>query len=186
MKKFYLTIALLSMLFMPALAKNVEVEALSNFSTDNPPKYYSVKIVEPIVTSKGTIESGSILEGKITAKDAQRLKRDATFSFKPVTLTEPNGNVINIKKNIVGKYTKGLDKGQIAKSAALSAGNFVVKGFSTGFTAIEGAVKNEEGNRLKSSAVAVYEKSPLSYTQKGNALEIKEGERFYINFKADE
>jgi len=183
MKKIGLVLALSAMLFIPAMAQNVEVEALSDFTTDNPPKVFSVKLVQSVGTDKGVIERGSIIEGKITAKDAKRLKRDATFSFVPTTLTEPNGNVIRVKRNYIGKYSKGLDKGQIAKTAALSAGNFVVKGFSTGFTAIEGAVKNEQGNVLKSSAVAVYESSPLSYVEKGDALVIKEGEHFYINFK---
>lgn len=186
MKKSGLLFGILLILAMPAMAKNVEVEALSNFSTNNPPKYYSVKIVENIETSKGIIQSGSILEGKITVKDAARLKRDATFTFLPTVLTEPDGNVIKIKKNFAGKYSKGLDKGQLAKTAALSAGNIMVKGFSTGYRAIEGAVKNEEGNRLKSSAVAVYESTPISYIEKGNALEIKKGERFYINFRTDD
>ena len=186
MKKFGLLLALSFMMFIPAMAKNVEVEALSDFSTDNPPKYYSVKIVEPIVTEKGVVEAGSIVEGKITVKSAARLKRDASFYFTPTTLREPDGNVISIKHPYPGKYSKGLDKGELAKTAVLSAGNFMVKGFSTGYRAIEGAVKNEEGNRLKSSAVAVYESSPLSYVEKGDSLEIKAGERFYINFKPNE
>lgn len=185
MKKLFLSVAFISMLFTPALAQSVEVEAMSDFSTDNPPKIYAVKIVEPTTTPKGVIESGSILEGKIIAKDAKRLKRDATFTFIPTTLIEPNGNEIKVKRTFVGKYSKGFDKGKLAKKAVLSAGNFVVKGFSTGYTAIEGAVKNEEGNVIKSSAVAVYESSPLSYVEKGNALEIKQGEHFFINFKLD-
>lgn len=183
MKKLGLLLTMIAMLSVPAYAKNVEVEALSDFTTDNPPKTFAVKIVEPIGTEKGIIERGSVIEGKITAKDAKRLKRDATFSFVPTTLTEPNGNIIKVKRNYVGKYSKSLDKGQLAKTAVLSAGNFVVKGFSTGFTAIEGAIKNEQGNVLKSSAVALYEKSPLSYVEKGDVLVIKEGEHFYINFK---
>ena len=182
MRSLFLSVALSTMLITPAFALNVEVEALSDFSTDNPPKMYSVKIVEPIVTEKLNIESESILEGKIVAKDAQRLKRDATFSFVPTYLITPEGRVIKVKKAYTGKYKKEIDKGKIAKSVALSAGNMAVKGFSTGFTAVEGLVKNEEGNRLKSSAVAVYESTPLSYVEKGKALQIKKGDHFYINF----
>ena len=47
------------------------------------------------------------------------------------------------------------------------------------------AVKNEQGNRLKSTAVAVYEGSPISYIQKGEAIEIRQGQHFYMNFKID-
>lgn len=186
MKKVCLSLLIFALLSMPALAKNVEVEALSDFSTDNPPEVFAVKILESIPTQNGTIQSGSVLNGKIKVKDAKRLKQDATFTYVPVSLTEPDGTVIKVKRNYIGKYSKGLDKGQIAKTVALSAGNLVVKGFSTGYTALEGAVKNEEGNILKSSAVAVYEKSPLSYVQKGDALVIKEGEHFFINFKLEE
>lgn len=184
MKNLFLTIAL-ALLCTPAFAVNVEVEALSDFSTDNPPETYSVKVVQPIETRKGIIESGSIIEGKITAKEAKRLKQDATFSFVPTYLTTPEGDIIKVKRDFTGIYKKEVNKGKIVKSVALSAGNFAVKGFSAGFTAIEGAVKNEEGNRLKSSAVAVYESTPLSYVEKGKALEIKQGEHFYIHFNTD-
>lgn len=186
MKNLFIVMTLSVIMCTPAFAVNIEVEALSDFSTDNPPEFYSVRTVEPIYTSKGTIYSGSIIEGKITSKDAKRLKRDATFSFVPTCVTTPQGEVIEVKKDITGKYKKEVDKKKIAKSAVLTAGNFVVKGFSTEFTALEGAVKNKQGNRLKSSAVAVYEGSPISYIQKGKALEIKQGERFYINFKTDD
>ncbi len=169
----------------PVWAFNIEVEALSDFSTDNPPELYSVKTVEPIYSNKGIIENGSIIEGRIITKNPKRLKRDATFSFVPTCIITPRGEIIKAKKDIVGKYKKEIDKKKIAKSAALTAGSFVVKGFSTEFNAIEGAVKNEQGNRLKSTAVAVYEGSPISYIQKGEAIEIKQGQHFYMNFKID-
>ena len=185
MNKLFLSIALSVIMCAPTLALNVEVEALSDFSTDNPPGLYSVKVVEPFNTNKGIIEAGSIIEGKVIAKDAKRLKQDATFSFVPTSLITPQGEVIKVKRNYIGKYKKEIDKKKIAKSAVLTAGNFAVKGFSTGVTAIEGAVKNEEGNRLKSTAVALYEGSPVSYIKKGDALELKQGQHFYMNFKID-
>ena len=98
----------------------------------------------------------------------------------------PQGEVIKAKKEHIGKYKKEINKKKIARSVVLTAGNFAVKGLSTGVTALEGAVKNEEGNRLKSSAVAVYESSPVSYIQKGEALKIKQGEYFYIHFDIDD
>ena len=185
MKNLCLLAALSLMMSTPALALNVEVEALSNFSTDNPPKSYSVKIVEPINTESYNIESGSIIEGKIIAKDAQILKRDATFSFIPTYLVTPEGQVLKVKKNFIGKYKKEIDKKKIAKTAVLSAGNFAVKGLSTGVNALEGAVKNEQGNIIKSTAVAVYEGSPVSYIQKGEALTIEKGQHFSMNFKIE-
>ena len=186
MKNLFLTMALSLMIMTPALAENVEVEAMSDFSTANPPQVYSVKVVNSIATKRGIIESGSIIEGSISTTEAKRLKRDATFTFTPKQLITPEGETITVKRHFIGNYRKEINKGQIAKSVALSAGNFVVKGFSTGYTAIEGAVKNEEGNVIKSSAKAVYESTPLSYAEKGKDLEIKQGEHFYINFEVDE
>ena len=60
-----------------------------------------------------------------------------------------------------------------------------MKGLSTGVAAIEGAVKNEEGNRIKSTAVSVYEASPLSYIEKGEELDIKSGESFFLKFPSN-
>lgn len=182
MKKSFLITAIFFIMCTPVLAYNVEVEALSDFSTNDPPQTFSVKVVEPINSTNVTIESGSIIKGKVITKDAKRLKQDATFSFIPLYIETPNGEVVKVKRNFVGKYRKEIDKKKIAKSAALTAGNFVVKGFSTGVTAVQGAVKNEQGNIIKSTAVAVYEGSPVSYIQKGDALEIKQGQRFYMKF----
>ena len=182
MKKSFLITAIFFIMCTPVLAYNVEVEALSDFSTNDPPQTFSVKVVEPVNSTNVTIESGSIIKGKVITKDAKRLKQDATFSFIPLYIETPNGEVVKVKRNFVGKYRKEIDKKKIAKSAALTAGNFVVKGFSTGVTAVQGAVKNEQGNIIKSTAVAVYEGSPVSYIQKGDALEIKQGQRFYMKF----
>lgn len=185
MRNLFLIFAFSLMLFAPAFALNLEVEALSDFSTDNPPQTYKVKVVETASTPKETIKKGSIVEGKIKVTDAKRLKRDATFSFIPTTLTTPEGKVFKAKKGQVGKYKKEVNKGKVAKTVALSAGNFALKGLSTGYYAIEGMVKNEQDNRLKSSAVSVYKNSPLSYVEKGNTLLIKKGEHFFIKFKLD-
>ena len=48
---------------------------------------------------------------------------------------------------------------------------------------VEGAVKNNEGNRAKSAVVSAYESTPLSYASKGKELEFKKGQYFIMNFK---
>ena len=48
---------------------------------------------------------------------------------------------------------------------------------------VEGAVKNEKGNRAKSAVVSAYESTPLSYANKGKDLEFKKGQIFIMNFK---
>ena len=92
-----------------------------------------------------------------------------------------------LKVAVEGKYSAKLeiDKGQIAKSAALGVGNYFVKGISMGYYAVEGAVKNESDNRFKSSAKSVYENSPFAYVEKGQDIEIKVNDIFGLKFDVD-
>lgn len=58
-----------------------------------------------------------------------------------------------------------------------------MKGLSIGYSAVEGAIKNEKDNRFKSSVNEVYQDSPLSYVEKGAELIIEKGQVFFLNFK---
>ena len=51
-----------------------------------------------------------------------------------------------------------------------------------GVAAVEGAVKNQEGNRFKSSVSSVYEVTPFSYARKGEDLDVKTGQIFFLKF----
>ena len=52
-----------------------------------------------------------------------------------------------------------------------------------GYSAVEGAIKNEKDNRFKSSVNAVYEDSPFSYVKKGGEIVIQNQQVFFLNFK---
>ena len=149
-----------------------------------------VKVLIPIILNNDvTLMGGDIAEGKIiNVQKPKRLKRNATFSFQLVNYTSSDtGRTHYVQSNeYVGKYTTQFNKAGIAKKAALTAGNYFVHGISAGYTAIEGAVKNEEDNRLKSSAVALYESTPLSYSEKGKDIVIKKGDKFYLRFNTNE
>ena len=189
MKKFYLSMVLSLLLCAPALAKTIEVEALSDFSSVNPPKTMSVKVVVDVYNDENqlAVPKGTIINGKIVdVKDPRRLKRNATFSFVPTTYTDVNGNVNKVKRHFAGKYTTPIDKKKLAKNAALGVGNYFVKGLSMGYNTLEGVVKNEEDNRLKSGAKALYKSSPISYIEEGQDIEIKTGEIFYLRFSEPE
>ena len=54
---------------------------------------------------------------------------------------------------------------------------------SIGYSAVEGAIKNEKDNRFKSSVTEVYQDSPLSYVEKGEELVIEKGQLFFLNFR---
>ena len=166
-----------------ALAKTVEVMSYTAFSTANPPSSIKVELLDNLeISAEMTIPAGAEIEGKLVdVVSPKRLKRDATFSFQP-ELYIVNGSKHNLDGDIKAKYTETLDKAELAKKAVLSAGNHFVKGLTVGVSAIEGAVKNSEGNRFKSGAKSVYNATPLSYTQKGKDLEITENQVFYLKF----
>ena len=55
------------LIIQPVMAKNIKVEALSNFSTANPPKLWKLKVLEGFVADNGiVVHPNTILEGKIT------------------------------------------------------------------------------------------------------------------------
>ena len=193
MKKFVLILVLI--LFLTSLqadAKNVKVEALSDFSTVNPPSTWEVKIVDGFVTKDGTeIYSGSQIKGKIDGvTDPKRLKRNANFSFIPYEYYDAvSRRTYKVDKNIVGKYSSMSDVtvGAVVEKGAVTAGSYFISGLiSPGVALVKGAVKNEEGNRAKSAAVSVYESTPISYVSKGKGLEIKKGQIFFMSFKTAE
>lgn len=173
------------MLSQPVLAKPIAVEALSNFTTENPPKEMSIKLLEDIaVDDTLTIKAETIVDGNVVdVTDPKRLKRNASFTFVPTSYKDERGQVVVIKNYYPAKYTTKVNKGQLAKSAALSVGNFFVKGLSIGYSAVEGAIKNEKDNRFKSSVTEVYQDSPLSYVEKGEELVIEKGQLFFLNFR---
>ena len=186
-KNFYFVfLIVLSGMFAKTYAQIVEVMSLNDFSTAEPPKTISVKLIEPLELKNTQIfEAGTVLNGDLVEViSPKRLKRDAGFSFKPVTYTDLDGNTRKSDLNITAKYTKPVDKDGLAKNAALSVGNHFIKGLSMGVTAVKGAVQNEEGNRLKSSAKSVYEASPFSYAEKGEDLYINANQNFFMKFSS--
>jgi hypothetical protein len=175
-------------MFNKTYAQTVEVCALKEISTANPPTSTSVILLESLTISDTLIiEAGSTLKGKVVdVVSPKRLKRDATFSFKPDSYTDLNGKNRKIKSNIKATYTTPLDKKELAKDAALGVGSYFVKGLSVGVAAISGAVKNDDGNRIKSSISSAYEATPISYIEKGEDLDIKKDQHFYLKFQIEE
>lgn len=186
MRQKFLFSVLISMVcgFNPVYSQTIEVKALDNFSTANPPKTISVQLLEPVEIKKGEFfGEGVILEGNLVdVVSPKRLKRDASFSFEPKKYTGADGNSHKIKAKIKTSYTEPIDKKDLAKKTVVSAGNFFVQGFSMGVAAVEGAVKNQDGNRFKSSVSSVYEVTPFSYARKGEDLEVKAGQIFFLKF----
>lgn len=185
-KKLYLLVLIFGLLCQPVLAKTVAVEALNDFSTENPSARMSIKILEDLAIDDNVVFSeGTVVDGKVVdVTDPKRLKRDATFTFVPLSYVDKNGKTIDVKGYYPAKYTTKISKGELAKNVGLGVGNFFVKGLSLGYSAVEGAVKNEKDNRFKSSVTEVYKDSPFSYVEKGTELVIEKNQMFYLNFKS--
>ena len=184
-KIFILTILML-FVCQSSFAKTIPVQGLDDFSTENPPQNYSIKVLENLYLDEEKIlfNGGDILEGKIIdVSRPKRLKRDAGFTFVPVKCRSIDGSVTEITEYYPAKYTTKLDRGGIAKSAVLTVGNHFVKGLSMGVNTIEGVVKNEKDNRFKSGVNSLYESSPLSYVEKGHHIVIQKEQCFLLNFK---
>jgi len=184
MKKLLFLLLIFIFFSSSAMAETIVVKAMNDISTINPPKTCKIKILSDIQLDDNLfLKSGDIVMGRvIDVKDPQKLKRNAKFSIEIFGIYK-NSKLVNIEQSYVGRYTTQIDKTEAAKNAALSVGNFFVKGLSMGYHAVEGAVKNEENNRVKSSAVAVYKNSPLSYVETGEEIYIKKGNIFYLKFK---
>ena len=189
MRKIFIIFILLFFSIASAQAKNVKVQAVSDFSTLNPPETWELTIVDGFTMKDGTeIYSGSRIKGKIEGvTDPKRLKRNANFNFIPYEYYDSlSKRTYDIKQNYSGKYSSLTDvtAGAVIEQGAVIAGSHFISGFiGPGVALVKGAVKNEEGNRAKSAAVSVYESTPVSYINKGKELNIKKGQIFVMSFK---
>ncbi len=185
MKKIFFVLAIALCTASSVFAEDMKVMALKDFSTDKPSEI-KVQVLQTMKLDEGVvIEQGSVVTGfMIDVIPAKRLKRDATFSFMPTGYITPKREQYSINRKYVGKFSPKIeiDKTELAKNAALSVGDFFVKGLSTGFYAVQGAIKNEKENRFVSSVQNVYENSLLSYIEKGGATCIKAQSMFTFRF----
>ena len=184
MKKFLL-VFILVFFTLPAFAELMSVESISVISTETPNKPVKVRVMKNCKLGEITLKTGYTLEGKMyTVTDPKRLKQDATFTFEPLKYTDLNGNSYEIKETFVGSYSPKfeIDPAKAAKTVALTVGNKFVKGVKTGYYAVEGAVENKDGNRVKSAAENVYENSLFSYVEKGEQLHIEPNTKFGFYF----
>ena len=176
-------------------ACQMKVVALEEFKTDAPSETLKVKVLQDATLGQYDIGVNSILECQVLQiLDPKRLKRNASFYVKPISYTV-NDTTCKIEEDFYGKYStfvlskeeiKEIPPGKVIKKAALTVGDYFVKGLSTCVAFVQGFAKNEKNNRFKSGVVNAYEESPLSYISEGQQLDIKVGDDFYLVFKTKE
>lgn len=194
MKKLFLILTLMLTISANASQK-LYLEALEDFSSLNPNKTFSAKILE------GEIEGTTLSVGdKLNCifeekKEAKRAKIDAKIFFKLESYENEQG-IHKISQNLSAKYAKNvLNKETIkrnvtlkkaAKTAASVAGGAIVEGGKYIVSFADGIITNPEGNRLKSGAKQLYDDSFLSYVEYGDEIDIKTGDKFYFVIKSQD
>ena len=170
-----------------AHAKAFRVISLDNFSTENPSDSYRVQFLQSEHLKDGTvIEAGTILTGQvIKVKNAKIGKRNGYFEFIPTSYTynHKTKEITDPKyyAKVVG-YAP-VDTKEIVETAAKGAVGFLFKGASQGISFVQGVANAEDGERLKSGLVKVYEDSPLAYIEEGSELQVNTGDLIVIILK---
>lgn len=185
-KILFLCFTLFMLAGLPVMAESVVVGvlALDSLSTANPPKSITVRLIQPLILDDLSLDEGTEIRGNvIDVVSPKRLKRNAKFTFVPLTYINKSGVECRFEDNVTAIYSKPLDKRGIVKKGVVGVGNFFYKGLNMGVAAVEGAVKNEDGNRFESSIHSAYEASPVSYVEKGHDIVIRPQDIFYLKFK---
>lgn len=179
----FIIIALQSNVLM-AYAKKVEVKAMQPFDSLHPPKNFSVMLNEDFEYSDTKVLykyynlNGYIYE----VIPPKRMKQSASFIFIPTSYTDFSHKTYPLT-NVVSKYTTkfALKNFTITSAIIMAIGLVPAVVVSTGYFAVDGAIKNNDGNRLKSSATEVYDKTYLSMGEKGKNLYIYKNQDFLLD-----
>lgn len=189
MKRVVFCLALIliySLTHQVALAQKVKVQAITPFDSNNPPRYFSVKLKESVLDNSLFLYKDTILSGYIYQTiPPKRLKQSASFIYIPTNYIDHNGQKQAIN-NLVTQYTTKFRPQQAITGALYMLGSVPVVLATAGFYAAQGAMeeKNTTSKKetIKASAENVYENSPLSLIEKGDFLKINKNQEFLLNF----
>lgn len=187
MKKFILTAVIMLFTAMGVSAETVIGVALSDFSTENPAKTFTVKTQEDFtVDNMKLYKAGTVFYGNVTrVVNGQVGKRKGYFEFTPTHYATPDGVYEFAGKNlaICVKYYKPFDKSSassLAQTGITTAASmaFHIPLLSQGVSFVKGVANPEDDtNRIVSGFKKVYKDSPVSYVEKGEELYLKVGQQ---------
>lgn len=169
-----------------AQAQTIKVSAVDNFSSDQPASIFRIKTLEDNEIQGMLFKSDTIISGIVLrVQEPTRGKRDGYFEFIPNLITYQGESVkINLPKTAAQiMYYKPTDPKKETLNATLKVANFFLKGLISGIEFAQGAIKAENGQRIKSGAMNVYNNSFLSYIEVGNQLNIKSGDILVLKLK---
>ena len=188
LNKIIKILAVTGVIFMTpvsAYSKIITLEAISEFSTGNPPQHVEMRLPKETKFYDITLPQGAVIKCNLTdITPPKRLKRGASFTLIPVSYVDEKQEYIEFKTPQKARYIKKLEPSAAAKTVASTAvktvGGKIVPGLGLGISAIEGAVKGEEGSKIKSAAQNVYQSSPLSYLELGQELQVNSNDRLIV------
>lgn len=193
--KIRILCTILSLIFSTVLvyaSDKVHVSSLSDFSTSAPAKTIDVKVLEDTNLGEYPLSAEDTIHcNVIEVTKPKRGKIAAGFKVKPVYYVHDSINT-PIETDYVGKYAakiiskneiKNIDAKKVGKKAIITVGNHFVKGVAPVASLAQGMIQNEDGNRIESGVKQVYKDSVFSYVQKGEDVNIKPGDSFYVIFK---
>lgn len=179
MKKTILLIFIWFILPLGANAKTIKVEALQDFSTQNPTAVFSVKTTQYEEINNNFIEPGTKILGEIIKiQGPKRGKRDGYLEFVPKTWTssKTNGKIeVNYTIGRIIGYEPVDPKG-LAFNVTRKVANFLLKGAVSAAEFTHGAITAEKGQKIKTGLNEVYKDSFISYVEFGENLNIHTGD----------
>ncbi|MCR5261088.1 MAG: hypothetical protein K6C94_04545 [Candidatus Gastranaerophilales bacterium] len=187
MKKIFLALIITMFTSAAVFAETIIGTALTEFSTENPAKHFTVQINEGFTVNgwqkypAGTVFSGTV----VRVENGKIGKRKGYFVFVPTYYSDKN-DVHKITTNnleVKVEYYKPFDKDKALKNLAntglsTAASKILhVPLLSQGIAFVKGAVNpDEDTNRLVSGVKSAYKSTPLTYVEKGDELHVQPGQ----------
>jgi len=191
MKKFLITLLVFGFTIGMANATNVIVESLEAMDSNKENSEFSAKVLEDAELKSGQVfKTGAVLKGIVVKKvDAKRGKRGGYIVIQPVTL-EYNGVVENFEGQDIEATVQGYSKkswkelgSKAGLSVGLAAAGKCIPGVSQMFYFSKGLIQPEEDkSRLESAVNSVYKNSPFVYIEKGQDINIEQGDMLVLKF----
>lgn len=188
MKKYLLVIIFIIILSCSSVqAKCLKASAIDNFSTAKPANTFRIKTIESKEISKDIfIPANTLITGIVVdVKQPRRGKRDSNFELLPTSFLY-NGKELEINDSKVMIQIKGykpVDAKDLSFNVVRKVANFCLKGLISAFEFCQGAATAENGQRIKTGALNVYNDSFLVYVETGKELEIHPGDTIVIKIK---
>lgn len=187
MKRILLILLSLSLLSSSVEAKTLRVLSLKAFSTMQPSPVFEVQTVQReclgqnFYLQPGTIISGIVLK----VEPPKRGKRNGYFEFIPTEITY-RGKTEKLSHTTMVAQVMGYNPvkpGSLAFNVTRKVANFFLKGAISAIEFADGAINAQDGQRLKSGAMAAYKDSFFSYIEPGKELNISRGDILTLKIK---